>query len=167
MVEADELCDRVAIIDKGRILACDSPRNLKRTISKSSTFSIETTPFGDANGLAAVKGVTGFSVETTSERTVLKLVTEDESAIADIISYLTQHSAKVISLHKNEPTLEDVFIQMVGRGLNDRLAAERKGDHRTGLSHGSWGSCGNLPGSFSTSSCRCSASPPTYSTTGP
>lgn len=117
MIEADELCDRVAIIDKGRILACDSPKNLKKLISRNATFSIETTPFGDVNGLASIRGVTGYSVETTNEHTVMKLVTEDESSISDIISYLTQRNARIISFNKNEPTLEDVFIQMVGRGL--------------------------------------------------
>jgi ABC-2 type transport system ATP-binding protein len=117
MIEADELCDRVAIIDRGRILACDSPKNLKKLISRNATFRIETTPFGEVSGLASIRGVTGYSVETTSEHTVMKLVTEDESSISDIISYLTQRNAKIISFNKNEPTLEDVFIQMVGRGL--------------------------------------------------
>jgi ABC-2 type transport system ATP-binding protein len=117
MIEADELCDRVAIINDGRILACDSPRNLKKLISKNTTFSIETTPFGDAGGLSKVPGVVGYSTETTSEHTVMKLVTDDESTISDIISYLTQRNARIISFNKNDPTLEDVFIQMVGRGL--------------------------------------------------
>ena len=48
---------------------------------------------------------------------MLKLVTEDESSISDIITYLTQRNARIISFNKNEPTLEDVFIQMVGRRL--------------------------------------------------
>ena len=117
MIEADELCDRVAIINNGRILACDSPKNLKKLISKNTTFSIETTPCGDVSSLSSLRGVTGYSAETTSEHTMLKLVTEDESSISDIISYLTQRNAKIISFNKNEPTLEDVFIQMVGRGL--------------------------------------------------
>ena len=117
MVEADELCDRVAIIDKGRILACDSPRNLKKMISKNATFSIETAPFTDVAGLSSVRGVTGYSAETTSDHILMKLVTEDESSISDIISYLAQRGVKIISLNKNEPTLEDVFIQMVGRGF--------------------------------------------------
>ena len=101
----------------GKILACDSPKNLKRTISRNSTFSIETTPFGDVDGLSALRGVTGYSAETVSDRSIMKLVVDDESAISDIISYLTQRNAKIISFSKNEPTLEDVFIKMVGRGL--------------------------------------------------
>jgi ABC-2 type transport system ATP-binding protein len=117
MMEADELCDRVAIINDGRILACDSPRNLKKLISKDATFSIETTPLGDVSGLSKLRGVTGYSADTTSDHTVMKLVTEDESTISDIISYLTQRNARIISFSKSEPTLEDVFIQMVGRGL--------------------------------------------------
>jgi hypothetical protein len=44
-------------------------------------------------------------------------VLEDEAVISDIISFITSKNAKVISLTKTEPTLEDVFIQLVGRGL--------------------------------------------------
>ncbi len=55
MVEADELCDRVAIIDQGRILACDSPSNLKRMLKRATTFDIETTAF-PGHGLHARDG---------------------------------------------------------------------------------------------------------------
>src|SRR5258708_27533540 len=48
MVEAEELCDRVAIINKGRVLACDTPANLKRNLQRDAIFEIETSPL---NGL--------------------------------------------------------------------------------------------------------------------
>jgi len=41
MVEAEELCDRVAIINKGRVLACDTPANLKRNLQRDAIFEIE------------------------------------------------------------------------------------------------------------------------------
>jgi ABC-2 type transport system ATP-binding protein len=44
MVEAEELCDRVAIINKGRVLACDTPANLKRNLQRDAIFEIETSP---------------------------------------------------------------------------------------------------------------------------
>lgn len=116
MKEADELCDRVAIIDNGKVLACDSPANLKRDLDRSSSFSIETTTF-DAGKISAIRGVSGFNVESVNGTSTLRLVLEDESAISDIISMIVGSGAKVLRLNKSEPTLEDVFIQMVGRGL--------------------------------------------------
>ena len=59
MVEADELCDRVAIINAGRVLACDTPSTLKRTLQREPIFHLETTPLGDGDvaALAALPGV--------------------------------------------------------------------------------------------------------------
>ena len=117
MLEADELCDRVAIIDRGRILACDTPANLKRSVSRDSTFSIATTPFKQVSGVGQLPGVKGLEVKEQSDRLEVNFVLEDESVIADIISYITTRQGKVLSLAKSQPTLEDVFIGLVGRGL--------------------------------------------------
>lgn len=116
MREAEELCDRVAIIDRGTILACDSPEGLKRRMNHSSTFMLDTTSF-DATALSSIKGVTGVSTESTSTGLLVRLVVESESVISDVISTVVARGGKVLSLRKSEPTLEDVFIEMVGRGL--------------------------------------------------
>jgi ABC-2 type transport system ATP-binding protein len=117
MAEADEMCDRVAIIDRGRILACDTPANLKRRVRPESTFTVESTPFSDQDGVGQIPGVKGFSFESGTGNPQLHFVLEDEAVIADIVSYITTRRAKIVSLEKKEPTLEDVFIQLVGRGL--------------------------------------------------
>ena len=117
MLEADELCDRVAIIDRGRILACDTPANLKRSVSRNSTFSITTTPFTQVSEVGQLPGVKGFEVKAQPDRLEVNFVLEDESVIADIISFMTARQGKVLSLTKSQPTLEDVFIGLVGRGL--------------------------------------------------
>ena len=117
MAEADELCDRVAIIDHGRILACDSPTNLKRSVRRSSSFTIAASPFVGVEGIGLLPGVNGFSSSPGADRTEMRFLLEDESVIADIVSFITLHKAKVLGLTKSEPTLEDVFIQLVGRGL--------------------------------------------------
>ena len=59
MVEADELCDRVAIINAGRVLACDTPSNLKRRLQREPIFHLETTALGDGDvaAIAALAGV--------------------------------------------------------------------------------------------------------------
>jgi ABC-2 type transport system ATP-binding protein len=117
MAEADELCDRVAIIDHGRILACDSPANLKRGVRKSSSFTIAASPFAGAEGIGLLPGVNGFNSHQETGRIEMRFLLEDESFIADVVSFITAHQAKVLALAKSEPTLEDVFIHLVGRGL--------------------------------------------------
>jgi ABC-2 type transport system ATP-binding protein len=117
MMEADELCDRVAVIDRGRILACDSPQNLKRRARKAATFTIETTPIERIDLLKKIAGVQGLTTEAVEDRIVIRVVVDEESIISDLVSQIISAGAKILSLAKSEPTLEDVFIQLVGRGL--------------------------------------------------
>ena len=117
MQEADDLCDRLAIIDQGRILACDTPPRLKRMVAKDSTFTITTSPCPCIEEIGRMPGVKGFSARGDGTNEEVRFVLEDEAVISDIISFITSKGAKVVSLAKTEPTLEDVFIQLVGRGL--------------------------------------------------
>jgi ABC-2 type transport system ATP-binding protein len=116
MKEAEELCDRVAIIDRGTILACDSPAGLKRRMNHASTFVLDTTPF-DSSPLPSIRGVKGVSAEEVEGGKRIRLVLEDESVISDVISSVVSRGGRVVSLNKAEITLEDVFIELVGRGL--------------------------------------------------
>jgi ABC-2 type transport system ATP-binding protein len=117
MQEADQLCDRLAIINQGKILACDSPSQLKRTVARDSTFIITTSPCASIRELSSLPGVKGFSSKGDGSKEEVRFVLEEEAVISDIISFITSKNAKVLSLNKTEPTLEDVFIQLVGRGL--------------------------------------------------
>ncbi|HEX8217881.1 MAG TPA: ABC transporter ATP-binding protein [Chloroflexia bacterium] len=121
MAEADELCDRIAIIDHGKVLACDTPGNLKRSLQSQPIFEIDvsgiterTIPvLGDAPGVERVTGEPDASGSTYK----LKFILKDESAISSVVQALTSQEASILSLQKHEPTLEDVFIKLVGRSL--------------------------------------------------
>ncbi len=119
MAEADQMCDRIAIIDRGRILACDTPENLKRTIRHDTTFRLEVDTLRSASAFSGMKGVKNFSSKDDASKntTSLTFILEDESAVSDILSAVQAQGAKIHYLQKSEPTLEDVFISMVGRGL--------------------------------------------------
>jgi ABC-2 type transport system ATP-binding protein len=128
MVEAEELCDRVAIINKGKVLACDTPANLKRDLQRDAIFEIEIDRGGVTppllNGLtdtmlaeqAEVKKAALTETETGAK---LELVLVDESALATVINILTQRNIKVMRFTKREPTLEDVFMERVGQRMED------------------------------------------------
>lgn len=119
MAEADMMCDRVAIIDQGRILALDTPSNLKRMIRKESTVQLEVDSLKSTMSLGAIKGVRNFTSRDNIDRgtTSLTLIVDDEGAIADIMSSISAQGSRVRSMRKTEPTLEDVFISMVGKGF--------------------------------------------------
>src|SRR5437667_129337 len=120
MAEADQMCDRIAIIDKGRILACDTPANLKRMIRTETTFQLEVDTIRDTTSFMSLQGVKNFSHkdDISKNRSHLTFILEDEGPVAEILSSITSQGAKVHSLQKSEPTLEDVFISLVGRGLD-------------------------------------------------
>jgi ABC-2 type transport system ATP-binding protein len=121
MAEADELCDRIAIIDHGKVLACDTPANLKRMLQSQPIFEIgvsgiteRTIPIlGEAPGVEHVTGEPDASGSTYK----LKFILKDESAISSVVQALTSQEASILNLQKHEPTLEDVFIKLVGRSL--------------------------------------------------
>ncbi|MCI0700741.1 MAG: ABC transporter ATP-binding protein [Planctomycetia bacterium] len=120
MAEADELCDRLAIIDKGKVLACDSPANLKRQVQKYPLYELSLAP--GANGWAEVESLPGVhqSTATTTPTTVeLKVSLHDEPAIGAVVQSLVTSGGRILTMKKVEPTLEDVFIERVGHGLSD------------------------------------------------
>ncbi len=119
MMEADELCDRVAIIDEGKIIACDSPENLKKMVRRSSTLRLEIDSLRDYSGFRNIPGVRNFSNKVSPEtnRAELAFVIDDESAVSDIVSMVTGQGKRIHELRKTEPTLEDVFVSLVGRAL--------------------------------------------------
>ena len=121
MVEAEELCDRVAIINKGRVLACDTPANLKRNLQRDAIFEIETSPL---NGLSKTMLVNQPEVRNAVLSEIeggakLELSLKEESALASVINLITQKNMKILRLSKREPTLEDVFMELVGQRMED------------------------------------------------
>jgi len=121
MLEADELCDRVAIIDKGRVIACDAPEKLKMQVKKENTLQLDVTGGApDTGKLGCLKGVKSLVKEDKPETqsVLLKFMIDEESVVSDIVSCLTESRLRINSLKKSEVTLEDVFVQLTGRALS-------------------------------------------------
>ncbi|MBN2386593.1 MAG: ABC transporter ATP-binding protein [Anaerolineales bacterium] len=119
MVEAEELCDRVAIINQGRVLACDSPAVLKRRLQKDAIFEVATSPLNGLTG-AAIEALPEVRTATAAEHdggATLNLILVEEAALAGVINIFTQRNVRILNLSKREPTLEDVFIDLVGRSM--------------------------------------------------
>jgi ABC-2 type transport system ATP-binding protein len=125
MAEADEMCDRVAIIDRGRILACDSPLTLKENLKENVIMKVEVSSVqADFEFMEKMKDIVGYtqtrSIQT--DTTTLKVIVRDEAAFSKITSKLEQQKLKILSMNKAEPTLEDVYISLVGRGFEEQEA---------------------------------------------
>ena len=128
MAEADELCERIAIVDHGRILAIGSPAELKRMVQRESIFRLELDRLD--GGPAALQGLPGVvravrasgsdaGVEAERQTVVVNLVLEDDAALGGVVGALGGLGARIVALAKSEPSLEDVFVELVGRGFEE------------------------------------------------
>ncbi len=121
MAEADELCDRVAIIDRGRVLACDSPAALRRQVQGGQHVELEVraadgrVPDLTALGLQAAWGAPHPERGTRT----LKFALPAGTPLPEVLRQLERQSVQVHGVATRETTLEDVFIAVVGRGLED------------------------------------------------
>lgn len=126
MAEADEMCDRVAIIDHGRILVCDSPFRLKENLKENVIMRVEVSSvqadFGFMEKMAGIVGSSQTrSIQTNT--TTLKVMVKDEDVFSKILAKLEQQKLKMLAINKAEPTLEDVYISLCGRGFEDQAEA--------------------------------------------
>ncbi len=122
MVEADELCDRVAIINQGRVLACDSPSNLKRNLQSEAIFHLEVSKFNgslDAARFESLPGVCNVIHKPEDGYESLELILEEEQALAGVVNTLNSANVRLLNLQKNEPSLEDVFVKLVGQSMEE------------------------------------------------
>ncbi len=109
MDEADKFCDRVAIIDRGKIVAMDSPAKLKSGIGKDV---ITANVSGEFKGLN-IEGIRFLGREVD----IIKFMAENGSEALPLLSEaLSRQGLKVHSLSVREPSLDDVFLQNVGTG---------------------------------------------------
>jgi ABC-2 type transport system ATP-binding protein len=115
MEEADRLCDRVAIMDSGRILVCGSPAELKRSSPAARVISVRlaSPPNGLAARLAGIAGVR--AVEPARDGLRIHAGVSD----APVPRIVAEVGADLLDLSVSEPSLETVFISLTGRELRD------------------------------------------------
>jgi ABC-2 type transport system ATP-binding protein len=116
MEEADSLCERVAIIDHGRILVCDTPAELKRGVDAEKVIQlmVDHDVPALAKALGELSGVLG--VEPTREG-LRVMASSGPGVVPLVVAEAQEHGLSDVTL--NEPTLETVFITLTGRDLRD------------------------------------------------
>ena len=119
MEEADQLCDRVAIMDHGRILALDTPAALKASVPTDSVVTVRSD--GDLDALAALVSREVPGVERTDKDIDALRVHVDGTpgVVPAVVTAADRAGFRITDLGVSEPTLETVFITLTGKDLRD------------------------------------------------
>jgi len=118
MEEADYLCDRIAIIDHGKIIVLDTPENLKN-IMGGDVLKIETR---ESDNLDKILKFDWIKDKKKFEGYLNVTVADGGSAIPDILKASSEAGIKIDSVHMIRPSLEDVFIHYTGRTIREQEA---------------------------------------------
>jgi ABC-2 type transport system ATP-binding protein len=121
MNEADILCDRIGIIDHGKIAALDTPTNLKNSISGANTTILileiaNLTP----DLMVILKDLKNVETISQENSTHIKIHAHGDDAFDNIIDTIRAKKGNIVSMQNIQPTLEDVFLHITGRTIRDK-----------------------------------------------
>jgi ABC-2 type transport system ATP-binding protein len=121
MTEAEALSDRIAIIDHGKIVALDTPQNLKNIISKGDTSIFKTKITNLTSKMVErVRSLTVVTALAQQDDHTLKISANGADALNQIIDTIRIEGGDISSIiNSNEPTLEDVFLTVTGKEIRD------------------------------------------------
>ena len=119
MEEADRLCQRVAIMDHGNILALDTPSVLKQSVGADTVVTVKTTGSPEALGALLEGDVVGVTRTRVVDDTVQLHVTGSENLVPRIHTSAQHGGFDIVDLSISEPTLETVFFNLTGKELRD------------------------------------------------
>jgi len=115
MEEAERLCDRVAIVDHGHIVALDSPENLIKNLGAEARVVFNVDGDFDQNYLKSVEGAT--RMEKIGDRVII--YGEGDALVEKVVSTLSKKGVKYRDLRTEQPNLEDVFLSLTGRAMEE------------------------------------------------
>ncbi|QQR45990.1 ABC transporter ATP-binding protein [Myxococcus xanthus] len=121
MDEAEVLCDRLVIIDRGRVIARGTPRDIITTLGAEQVIELEAEPSPDLERLRPLPSV--VAAQRHAGRITLR-VRELHLALPEVLREVAAGGGQLLHLSTRRPTLDDVFIDMTGRSL--RESAEEK-----------------------------------------
>ncbi|MCL5876894.1 MAG: ABC transporter ATP-binding protein [Candidatus Bathyarchaeota archaeon] len=131
MLDADLLCDRIAIVDHGKIIALDTSTNLKKIISGADTMIVKLeianlTP----DMTATIKALNCADAITQDNSTTLHVIVHGDEAFDSIIDAVRKKNGKITSMANLQPSLEDVFLHITGHEVRDSA------DQKIPMEHG-------------------------------
>ncbi len=135
MVEADMLCDRIGIMDYGKIVALDTSSNLKKLVSDGNTLELN---ISNLNGklLSLIKSVRSVKSVVRENGTRVKVRAKRSGAFDDIVDVIRANNGKIVSINSLEPTLEDVFLHLTGHEVREQVSDKVEAGFRHGHGEG-------------------------------
>ena len=123
MDEADRLCERVAIVDHGKLVALDTPNALKETIPGGNVIEVQfsASPEGFEQKMKSLPDVS--SVQPEPHNTYRVLSSNSSKTTTELVELALQYKLEVSSLSVHNTTLDDVFVHYTGRALRDAEVA--------------------------------------------
>ncbi|WP_267471353.1 ABC transporter ATP-binding protein [Actinomarinicola tropica] len=118
MEEAERLCDRIGIIDEGRLQAEGTRRELTTSIGERDTIRIEASGHLEAAALA-IQGIDGVVEATSADGSIRVLAVDAGAVIAEAIAIVSGDGGNVSSVEIAQPDLEAVFLHLTGKALRD------------------------------------------------
>src|SRR6267378_209864 len=116
MMEADELCDRVAIVNRGRVVAEGTPAELKQQVQQDVIVDLQLTLGRDLLAeLRRLGGVTAATVTQQDGADRFSLLLADDGVLTPVLGIIAGSGREVLGLQKRDPSLEDAFVKLVGR----------------------------------------------------
>jgi ABC-2 type transport system ATP-binding protein len=121
MIEADMLCNRIGIIDHGKITALDTSTNLKRLVSGADTtiLGLEITNL-TSDMIASIQSLKCVASVSQDNSTQIKIHAHGGEAFDSIIDAIRAVNGKINSVNNLQPTLEDVFLHITGHEVRDK-----------------------------------------------
>jgi ABC-2 type transport system ATP-binding protein len=119
MDEAEQLCDRIAIMDHGKVIAEGTPRELIASIGIEHVVEFSAGDAGKQLEVSALRDVAGVRSVRTENGSVLMHVTELHQAVPALLRELSRQSVPLTELRTHSASLEDVFVTLTGRHLRD------------------------------------------------
>jgi ABC-2 type transport system ATP-binding protein len=125
MLDADILCDRIAIVDHGKIIALDSSANLKKAIVGADKRIIKLEVSNLTGAITEkIKALPCVAALNQEEPTKLRLTVTGDCAFDDVLDAVRGMGGKIMSMENLQPTLEDVFLHLTGHNVRDSVEAK-------------------------------------------
>ena len=115
MEEAEKLCDRVAIMDKGKIIALDTPVNLIKDIATETRLRFSVTESPELDLLDNIKSISKYEKSGSN----ITIYGHDKGMVKDVVNFLVNRNIDFYDLQTEQSTLEDVFLALTGKQIRN------------------------------------------------
>jgi ABC-2 type transport system ATP-binding protein len=119
MEEADQLCDRVAIMDHGKILALDTPANLKKSTGADTIVTIKVAASAEQLAESLKRDIDAIVTTRVQDNSLIIDMRSTDRLVPRLVASAESSNVEILDLAVAEPSLETVFINLTGKELRD------------------------------------------------